>query len=51
MYGLIIVFATQQLRSFRWLLLPLKTAQIASVNQLFQLSNLTCVYSDHISLP
>ena len=45
---LIYVLATQQFRSFRWLIFPsifisckeLKNAQIAQVNQLFQLLNL-----------
>ena len=50
---LIYIFATQQFRSFRWLIFPsilisckeLKTAQIAQVNHLFQLLNLVRIYA------
>ena len=49
---LIYILATQQFRSFRWLIFPsilisckeLKNAQIAQVNQLFQLLNLVRIY-------
>ena len=49
---LIYVLATQQFRSFLWLIFPsilisckeLKNPQIAQVNQLFQLLNLVRIY-------
>ena len=50
---LIYILATQQFCSFRWLIFSsilisckeLKTAQIAQVNQLFQLWNLARIYA------